>query len=361
MIVNDKTIFECLKPFDNEMLTKINKSDKEYLLSCLDKYYLEYRNSLNLDGDKTFGIEIEFENYTGWYALGYNNFKRKLDSVICSDKWKVVNDWSLRNGGEIVSEILTDTNENWEKIRRACEFISSLGEIGVNCASHVHAGSQILGENPLYWKRLFKLWSVYENIIYRFSYGESFVGRPKIMQFSRPAALFYLESLKKIDNKENYNVLEMLWGIEPFSSDDRYTKNFGLSYWRMLADDDYNVYSDFNQNNEGCTLEYRVPNGTFNEIIWQNNINLFIKMMLYCKSIKYDEDIINKRMLEVEDNCSVLMSYSFLYLEQAIEFVDMIFDNNLDKIYFLKQYIKDISEEERSFFKTKKLTMSERR
>ena len=55
------------------------------------------------------------------------------------------------------------------------------------------------------------------------------------------------------------------------------------------------------------------------------------------------------------------MSYSFLYLEQAIEFVDMIFDNNLDKIYFLKQYIKDISEEERSFFKTKKLTMSERR
>ena len=27
-----------------------------------------------------------------------------------------------------------------------------------------------------------------------------------------------------------------------------------------------------------------------------------------------------------------------IYLEQAIELSDMIFDNNLDKIYFLKQY-----------------------
>jgi hypothetical protein len=181
------------------------------------------------------------------------------------------------------------------------------------------------------------------------------------MKYARPAALFYMDGLNKLKNKKNYNVLEMLWSMEPLSVEDRYTKNFGLSYWRMLADDHYNIYKDFNEFSKGCTVELRVPNGTFNEIIWQNNINFFIKMMLYCKSDRYDQDIIDRRMIKVLDKFSNLSSYSLVYLEQALEFVDMIFDNNLDKIYFLKQYIKDLEEKERVFSKTKKLTVSERR
>ena len=33
--------------------------------------------------------------------------------------------------------------------------------------------------------------------------------------------------------------------------------------------------------------------------------------------------------------------YSEINLKKALEFIDLIFDNNLDKIYFLRQYLKN--------------------
>lgn len=360
MKTNNTTILSYLKPNDNEMLSSVNEEEIKHLIQYLDKYYLEYRNNLNILNDNTFGIEIEFENYSRWYGEGFFEFRDKLKKIVKNDKWQVVADWSLHSGGEIVSEVLTDTKGNWDKVKGVCNFISTLGEVGANCGAHVHVGSQILGDNPVYWKRFFKLWSVYENIIYRFCYGEHFGYRPTIMKYSRPAASFYMSKLKLLKDKNNYNVLEMLWSMEPLLSEDRYTKNFGLSYWRILADDKSNIYRDINEFNKGCTVELRVPNGTFNEIIWQNNINFFIKMMLYCKSDKYNQDIIDRRMVLVEDKFSNLLSYSSIYLDQVLEFVDMIFDNNLDKIYFLKQYIKEIDEHKRDFSKTKKLTLCKR-
>ena len=35
-----------------------------------------------------------------------------------------------------------------------------------------------------------------------------------------------------------------------------------------------------------------------------------------------------------------LEQYSDIYLDDAIELSDLIFDNELDKMYFLKQYLK---------------------
>ncbi len=36
--------------------------------------------------------------------------------------------------------------------------------------------------------------------------------------------------------------------------------------------------------------------------------------------------------------------YSIVNLKNVLEFVDLIFDNNLDKTYFLRQYLKDFEE-----------------
>ena len=35
--------------------------------------------------------------------------------------------------------------------------------------------------------------------------------------------------------------------------------------------------------------------------------------------------------------------YNNVNLKNALEFVDLVFNNNLDKVYFLRQYIKKIS------------------
>ena len=47
---------------------------------------------------------------------------------------------------------------------------------------------------------------------------------------------------------------------------------------------------------------------------------------------------------------------SFQNIEEALEFVDLVFDNDLDKVYFLRQYIKNYEEN----FKINKAVMAKR-
>ena len=48
----------------------------------------------------------------------------------------------------------------------------------------------------------------------------------------------------------------------------------------------------------GCTKSI-CPTGTCNPTIWQNNVNLFFKMLKYSSSNKFDKEFINKRIDEI--------------------------------------------------------------
>ena len=80
--------------------------------------------------------------------------------------------------------------------------------------------------------------------------------------------------------------------------------------------------------------------------------------MLFCKSDRFDDEILDRRKMQVEEIFSDLWSYSLIYLEQALELCDMIFNNNLDKIYFLRQYLKSFEVANKPFVKAKKITIS---
>lgn len=90
------------------------------------------------------------------------------------------------------------------------------------------------------------------------------------------------------------------------------------------------------------TIEFRSPNATTNEVIWQNNINTFTKMLVSAKNKTIDEDFLNYKLnneyLSYRENEYM---YSEVNLKNALEFVDLTFNNNLDKVYFLRQYLKD--------------------
>jgi len=359
MIENDKSIFDYLKIDSNDMLSKLDVYDMDKVLFYLNKYYLEYRDKLNLGNSDTFGIEVEVEHFVGWNGVGFSSVLNKLNTIVENIEWDIKNDITLNHGGEFISSILKDEECTWRDIKKSLSFISLNGDIDYNCAAHVHAGCQILGDNVLYWYRFLKLWSAYENIIYRFCYGEYLSYRPYVCTFARPSALFFQQRLSLLDNKLDYDVKEMLNTIEPKGYSPRYTKRNGLSYWKLLLDKNYNEYENYNEIVKDCTWELRVPNGTLDEVIWQNNINFFIKMMHYCKSDRYNDEIINKRLLKVENISSNISTYSLIYMEQVLEFIDMIFDNNLDKIYFLRQYLKDM-DYSKNYIKTRKFTNSER-
>lgn len=62
--------------------------------------------------------------------------------------------------------------------------------------------------------------------------------------------------------------------------------------------------------------------------------------MLYCKSLKFNDDIVERRKRNNLNEYYSLEFYNEIFLDQALELSDLIFDNNLDKLYFLRQYLK---------------------
>jgi len=88
------------------------------------------------------------------------------------------------------------------------------------------------------------------------------------------------------------------------------------------------------------TLEFRSPNGTIDPVIWQNNLNMLVNLLLYCKSNDFNNDVIDKRHDKYKEKYNSLYWYNEIYIDQALELCDLIFTNNLDKINFLRQYLK---------------------
>ena len=362
---NDRTIFSYLNPMSNDMISGINGKDLEQLMLCLDRYYLEYRNTLGIDDSITFGIEIEMEHFK-CKIQDYYDFQLLINSIVGNDKWETKNDLSLRHGTgyevefgrEISSDVLIDTEKSWIDIKNVCKVASSYGVIGEKCGAHVHVGAQILGSNTLYWYRFLKLCSIYENIIYRFGYGEYLTHRPIIMEKTKPVALLYDSKLPVISKTLDDDLVHLLWKLNPGKNADLDSlKYYGVSFWHMLCDDDWNLYKDYDVVNKHCSVEYRAPNGTFDPIIWQNNINFFVKLLLYCKSPNFNDDILNKRRIEVGQILGDIEKYAEIYFNQAVELCDMIFDNNLDKIYFLRQYLKSFEKSDKPFVKAKRFTV----
>ena len=98
--------------------------------------------------------------------------------------------------------------------------------------------------------------------------------------------------------------------------------------------------SYFNSRKARNTVEFRCPNGTLDEITWQNNVNFFVKFMILCKKGHFDKDKVLRRDSINKDKIFTYHDYNKLYIDEALELVDLVFDNNLDKINFLKQYLK---------------------
>lgn len=82
-------------------------------------------------------------------------------------------------------------------------------------------------------------------------------------------------------------------------------------------------------------------------------MNFFIKFIEYVKKneCSYD-DIYNKSCKTVMVDAS---SYYKIFLDEAIKLSDEIFNKNIDKIYFLRQYLKN-NEVSTIYRKCKKFT-----
>lgn len=316
MLKKDSAFFN---PNSNFAFSKLRGLDLQELLVQIDNLYLAYRNTLNLPSELTFGIEIEYEDCE----------RCKTDEFIKKymKKWKSKTDGSVMSGGEISSPILIDSEEIWKDIKMICHYLKSKNANTLeNAGGHIHIGAHILGNNMDNWRKFLKVYAIYENIIFRFVYGDKISARKDIKMYARPIANMLMELMDEINKLDRVVFLEDCFKL----TERRQALNF--------KNIDFYLVDKVIINN---TLEFRSPNATIEEVIWQNNINALTKLMLSASLGQIDEEFLNYK-LESEPGLRDKKSYMYdeVCLKNALEFVDIVFNNNLDKVYFLKQYIK---------------------
>lgn len=304
----------------NDEFSLLRGIDLQDLLVETENYLLEYRDKLNLPDDITFGVEIEYEkalrlitnrfvdkNLKGWYSAG---------------------DGSLSSGGEITSPIMTDEIKYWQELQKVCNHLSKRkADTLHNAGGHIHVGVHVLGEDIEAWKSFLKLYTAYENIIFRFVYGDKISGRKSLSKYAPPIADSLYRVMRSI--KEADTLSEINWALPTY---ERYA---ALNFRNVSFSNPGQIY-------EHNTLEFRSPNATTNAVIWQNNINTFTKMLVASRDKVMDEEFLDYKLeheyLPYSENKYL---YNNVNLKNVLEFVDLVFDNNLDKIYFLRQYLKN--------------------
>lgn len=327
----ENSIFDYINPNDNDKLSKLNKLKLLKLMHYLNEYPLSLRESINLNSDTTFGIEIEVEKAN----------KRKIKRTLRKESlnWCAHHDFSLTKGIELSSGILTDKKESWQEIKKVCNLLEENSQIDLHCGGHVHLGGHIIGDNPEYWMNLCNLWITYENIIYRFGYGEYLTPRISIGKYAYPVARLFAKDRAYFKRNLTANEIVKILDVDKYQ---------GINF--------HNVHN-LNRKVKKNTIEFRSPNGTLDPVIWQNNINFFSKMIEYSKSEDFDkEKIMSDRLNLKEYN---LNNYNKIYMQRALDLCDMLYNNNLDKLYFLRQYLKNFQTNNNTLVKGKSFTKKE--
>lgn len=298
-----------------------------------------YEKTINIP-DNRFGIELEFSN-TSHEAVkkelnmlfGYCDIveywpgkKRIIEEY---DKWKIVKEGTVQKtvndillGGEINSPILTNTEKNWNDIKLVCNMLNRQENIKINdhCALHIHTEKTILKTLKEYIN-LVKLWILYEDIIYRFGYGEKDSPRYSLGLFARPYG-------QEPDIKEKIKTLNEIETIQELISVFP-SRRFGLNISNLTKD-----YKP--------TIEKRNSNGSLNSKIIQNEIRFTLNLINYAKEKNFDEEFINYKLERYEP---IFLNESIkIKPKKANELKNMIYNDEIGKLYFLKQYYKAYSD-----------------
>ena len=311
---------EPFKSDGNDSFSTLNRTDLRELLIYLSKYFITYRETLELPDYITFGTEIEFEQGSSDTLYEISKFMNRNYK-----SWEVKSDNSLEDGGdELASPILTDEKSVWIDLKNICEYLKSKGcKADKYAGAHIHYGAMILENDFTKWKDFIKLYVPYEHILYRFAYGEMTSFRKDGYHFAYPT----MDILKEIYNE--YKKRSFSEFIRTFKSYDKYN---GVNL----------VIREVGKKTIGPkdTIEFRNPNGTINPIVWQNNINAYGKLLKAIREETLDIKFLNYKFKHSTNSYKeIKFLYNEIDLKNVLEFVDLIFDNNLDKLNFLRQYL----------------------
>lgn len=304
-------------------LSKLSKKDLEYLFILLKDYKLKYRKNLGIDKSASFGLELEFEHVLLRYV------EKEFSKYPFAYSWFVHFDKScgykidgFEVGGEVTSPIMHDLDKDWKILTNIIAILLKLRvQITERTSLHVHVGAQIMKDDIRYLIRFVKVWCIFEHVIFKFAYGKDSTYRPFILYFAHPIA----EALQ-LKCRHIPGFLENLVVPRGLGFDKKWAVNF-KNYQELSSKEIM-----------GNDIEFRIANGSLDRAIIQNTVNLYLRLMLYVTSDKYDEELINRLFDRLE--LKEFAQYDEIYAKDALLLADLIFDNGLDKMNFLRQYVK---------------------
>lgn len=300
----------------NTYFSKLNGNDLLELLVMIENRPIEYRECLNLSKKLTFGLEIEWEGKHSDVLCHYLN--------TCLPNWRFDTDGSINVGGEVKSPKLIDEKKSWIELQKVCDCLKRINaNSSERTGGHIHFGVNIFKGNLDTFLLFLKTYAVYENILFRFYYGEYLRHRNTSYTSNQNIAKRIRKNINQIDSIEELNDSSMFLRSE---------RNYAINFGNMIFGS-----KSTNKN----TIELRIPNGSIEEIIWQNNVNTFAKFILKVVNGEIDYEYINSLFDALSPDSDSVARRNEIVLKQALEFVDLIFDNDLDKFYFLRQYFKN--------------------
>lgn len=343
----------------NEKFSEYTESQKKELLEYLKTFKIELRDNLNLNKKIKFGIEIEAEGEKLKKLLKDESYRKEnLNSNIllyCRDyfkltgfssynyetgPWILKSDITVKNGAEVHSPILKDTKKNWAELKEICELLKSLDSVSTEkTATHVHFNEESFLKDVYDLYNLIKLYSAYENVLYLFGTGEFTNFRDSMHRYASPVANDFHNAFHRVC----FRTLEYKTIL----------KKIDFSYNRGLRLN--NLRQEYTAKD---TFEFRFANGSLNPAIIQNLVNAEGKMCSYAVGSNFDDDFVTRKfnyMTFPKTTRELTIQYLNTSLDDILEFVDLIFDDTLDKLYFIRQCIKKpIKQNEKGLQKAKK-------
>lgn len=262
---------------------------------------LPYRRILKLD--KPFGLEIEvaLSDAIDRYYIVNNDlekkgYERNVDKTVGGD-------FPL----EINTPLLFDDVHTWDDLY---SLSKRMQECDVNFGTAAFQVNVDIEYDYLDCYYLLLFFRTFEHIIFKFSTSGLISLRP--LKYAQSVDAF----LRTFKEREIGRI-----GLDRLID----SKNLAFSL-------NYNSKSPYGS--PPNIFEARIPNGCSDAWMWQNYVNTFYYLTESIHSL--DLDYINYALIYGEEKEK---SYLDLYMEDALKFSDIIFKNDEDKAYFLKQYI----------------------
>ena len=311
---------------------------KEKYIKELQSLKEQYQYVINSQREIRFGTEIEFA-----YALKkdvietVNKYINKIEQDKSSKYliWNVVDELTVQekkdgeiHGGELVSPILNNDQKSWESLKKIerCFKVDNFG-FSDNCGFHVHLDKMSFGNigNMKFRKNLLKMWMLFEDIIYRTAYGYLNIERKDILKYAQPTNCYIYKNINSFNNDDNFYDF-----LNRYASD----RNCGLNLSNIHLQ---GIYISGKQ-----TYEIRCANALENKFLMQNTIRFYLNFFNYCDSYNFDEEYIEYLIKSFEP--MFINRFREEKFDKALSLANLIYEDEIDKMLFMKQYLKCMNE-----------------